>query len=136
IKMQEDDAFIASVSSDIANVDINITTDLEEKEAWRLMSQIITTYFDIIEITDRETGYLRTAWTVQSFKQNTIRTRLIVKLGSTDPLTYRVKVVSEQSNEAATSAKSDERFSAWDRILRKYEGSIGELQSRLGAASK
>jgi len=100
-------------------------------EAWRLISQIITSYFDVIEVTDRETGYLRTAWVVQTFKQNTIRTRVIVKLGSSDPLTYKVKLVSEESGQPMTSVKSDELFKEYDRVLRKYKEIINEIETRL-----
>lgn len=129
--MQKDDAWDASEKTDIANLDIEVKTNKSEIEAWKLLSQIITNYFDVIEVTDRETGYLRTAWILQTFKKNTIRTRMIVKLGSTDPLTYKVKLVSEQSQQPNTSVKSDEMFREWDRVLRKYKEVIYECQSRL-----
>jgi hypothetical protein len=104
---------------------------MPEEDAWKLISMIITSYFDVIEVTDRETGYLRTSWVVQSFQQNTIRTRIIVKLGDTDPLTYKIKLVSEESRHPGTSVKSDELYRDWDRVLRKYSGVIDELQSRV-----
>lgn len=130
-KLEDDDAYIASVETDMANIDIELKAANTEEEAWKLLSQIVTNYFDVIEVTDRETGYLRTAWTVQSFKQNTIRTRLILKLGSTTPLTYKVKIVSEYSGEPGTSVKDDQKFKEWDRVLRKYENIIPEMQSRV-----
>lgn len=131
IQMQRDDAYDASVQTDMANIDIEIKTSLEELEAWRLISQIITSYFDIIEVTDRETGYLRTSWVAHSYMQNTIRTRIIVKLGNSDPLVYRVKLVSEQSLVPGTSVKDDEAFREWDRVLRKYENILEEMRTRL-----
>ena len=130
-QMNRDDAYDASVQTDIANVDIELKTNKSELEAWKLISMIITSYFDVIEVTDRETGYLRTAWVVKSFKQNTIRTRMIVKLGDTNPLTYKVKLVSEESGKPGTSVKSDERYREWGRVLRKFQNIIDELQSRL-----
>jgi hypothetical protein len=129
--MKKDDAFDATEATDMANIDIEIKTNKPEVEAWRLISQIITSYFDVIEVTDRNTGYLRTAWVVQTFKQNTIRTRIIVKLGSSDPLSYKVKLISEQSAQPQTSVKSDELFKEWDRILRKYKEVVNEIQTRL-----
>ena len=131
-QMEKDDAYDASEATDVANVDIEIKTTKPEIEAWRLLSQIITSYFDVIEVTDRETGYLRTAWNVQSFKQTTVRTRIIVKLGETDPLTYKIKLVSEYANKPQISVKSDELFREWDRILRKYREVIHEIQTRVG----
>jgi hypothetical protein len=130
--LEKDDSFDASEATDIANIDIEVKTKKTEVEAWKLLSQIITTYFDVIEVTDRETGYLRTSWVVQTFKQRTIRTRMIVKLGSTDPLTYKIKLVSEHANSPQMSVKSDEYFKEWDRVLRKYKEIIYEIQSRLG----
>lgn len=131
VKMKRDDAFDASVQTDIANVNIEIRTEREEKDAWKIMSQIITSYFDIIEITDRETGYLRTSWVTKYYKQNTIRTRLILKQGQSEPLMYKVKLICEESNESGTSVKKDEKFREWDRVLRMYEDIIPELKTRL-----
>ncbi len=131
IDMKRDDSYDASTKIDFANNDIDVRTSKAEADAWRLMNQIITSQFDIIEITDRETGYLRTAWAVQSFKGNTIRTRVVVKLGSNNPLYYKIKLMSEQSGEAGTSPKADEKFVEWDRILRKYENIVNEIQTRI-----
>lgn len=131
VEMRRDDSYDASLKIDFANNDIDVRTSKAEDDAWRLMNQIITSQFDIIEITDKETGYMRTAWAVQSFRGNTIRTRMLVKLGSNNPLYYKVKLMSEQSGEPGTSPKADEKFQEWDRVLRKYEGVINEIQTRL-----
>jgi hypothetical protein len=56
---------------------------------------------------------------------------MIVKLGGSDPLSYKVKLISEQSGMPQTSVKSDELFKEWDRVLRKYKEIIGEIQTRL-----
>jgi hypothetical protein len=132
-QMEKDDAFDASEATDVANVDIEIKTQKPEDEAWKLLSQIITTYFDIIEVTDKSTGYLRTAWVAQTFKQKTVRTRVIVKLASTNPLAYKIKLISEVANSEKVSVKSDEMFMDWDRVLRKYREIIREAQTRLGS---
>jgi len=107
--MKRDDAYDASIQTDIANIDIELKTTKEEADAWKLISMIITSYFDVIEVTDRETGYLRTSWVIQTFKQNTIRTRMIVKLGDTDPLTYKIKLVRGDADVRGISAISDGR---------------------------
>lgn len=130
-QMHRDDAYDASVQTDIANIDIEIRTSLEEIDAWKLLSQIITSHFDVIEVTDRETGYLRTSWELQTFMQNTIRSRLIIKLGNSDPLVYKVKLVSEESRAPGTSVKHDEFFREWDRVLRRYEHIVEEMRTRL-----
>lgn len=131
VDMKKDDAYDSSVQTDLANVDVEIKTQKENKMAWKLLSQIITGYFDVIEITDRDTGYMRTSWSVKSFEQSTIRTRVILKESSTEPLKYKIKLVSEIAPFSGASVKKDEYYSEWDRVLRKYKDLISELQSRL-----
>lgn len=132
-EMKVDDAEEASIKTDQANVDFEIEVDknLSVDEAWKRTSQIVTDYFDAIEVSDKETSYLRTAWSVQSFAQNTIRTRLIIKLAKSEPLTFKVKLNSEYSGQSTTSVKADEQFRDWDRILRKYRNVINDFSSRM-----
>ena len=132
--MKKDDAEEASVKTDQANIDfaIEVKSSVDQTDAWKLVSQIVTDYFDAIEVSDKETSYLRTAWSVQTFEQNTIRTRLIIKLANSNPLTYKVKLVSESSGKHGTSVKADEGFREWDRILRKYQNVISDFSTRLG----
>ncbi len=133
-EMKKDDAFEASVKTDQANIDfsIEINKKYDITEAWKLTTQIVTDYFDAIEVADKETSYLRTAWSIQSFQQNTIRTRLVIKLGNSNPLTFKIKLVSEYSGASGTSVKADEQFREWDRILRKYQNIISDFSARLG----
>jgi hypothetical protein len=63
--------------------------------------------------------------------QNTIRTRIIIKETSTEPLVFKIKLVSESSGLPLTSVKSDELYKEWDRVLRSYSDVIGEFQARL-----
>lgn len=132
IEMQRDDAYDASIQTDIANIDIELkATEMEKDKAWKLINQIVLSYIDVIEMTDKETGYLRTAWSLKAFRQNTVRTRMIVKEASTTPLVYKVKLVSEASGIPLTSVKSDELYKEWDRVLRSYSNVIGEFQARI-----
>lgn len=126
-----DEAFTSSVQSDQANLNFTIETSKSEEDAWKIVSQITMNYFDNIELADRETGYMRTAWNVKTFKDNTIRTRIIVKQADISPLKYTIKLVSEYSGKAKTSVKEDESFFPWDRILNTYKDVISEYQSRL-----
>ena len=132
--MKKDDAEEASVKTDQANVDFSVVVNNKYNvtDGWKLTTQIVTDYFDAIEVSDKETSYLRTAWSIQSFQQNTIRTRLIIKLANSNPLTFKVKLVSEYSGISGTSVKADEQFREWDRILRKYKNVIDDFSNRLG----
>lgn len=130
IKLEVDDAFENSFTTDLANRDMDLKTDKNEDEAWKLINRIVASQFDVIEVTDKTTGYLRTAWVVKKFKSATIRTRLIIKAGNTSNLSYKVKLVSEIGPNTASS-RDDESFKSWDRLLRSFENTIQELQSRL-----
>jgi hypothetical protein len=132
--MKKDDAEEASIKTDQANIDfsVEIKKELDPADVWKRANQIVTDYFDAIEVADKETSYLRTAWSIQSFQQNTIRTRLIIKLAKSSPLTYKVKLVSEYSGTPLTSVKADEQFHDWDRVLRKYQNVISDFSTRLG----
>jgi len=131
LTMVVDESWNASTTSDQANRDVEIKTSKTEDEAWRLISEIVTSAFDIIETSDKDAGYMRTSWAVQNFNQNTVRTRVIIKSAGTEPLKYKIKIVSEDSGMPQTSVKDDEKFKTWDRVLKKYSGLIEELQTRL-----
>lgn len=131
IKLEADEAYASSISLDVANNDVTLLTSKSESDAFKVISQIVQSYFDVIEVTDKETGYLRTSWVGQTFRSGAIRTRIIIKAGGTNPLSYKVKLVSEICGDPRVSIKSDESFKSWDRVLRKYENLIPELQSRL-----
>jgi hypothetical protein len=126
-----DEAFTSSVQSDQANLNFTIETSKNEEDAWKILSQITMNYFDNIELADRETGYIRTSWNINNFKDNTIRTRIIVKQADISPLKYTIKLISEYSGKAKTSVKEDQLFFPWDRILNTYKDVISEYQSRL-----
>lgn len=131
IHLEKDDAYENSFITNLANQDIDIRSPRKEDEAWTILNRIITNSFDVIAITDKTTGYMCTAWSVKSFKAAVIRTRLIIKTNTTDPLVYKAKLVSEYA-PPGTSANADESFKKWDRALRSFENVIPELQSRLG----
>jgi len=132
IRLEVDDAFENSISTDLANQEIDIPTNPNktEKELWLSLNRVVLDYFDVLETIDENTGYIRTSWVLNKFKSSNIRTRLIVKFGGNNPLTYKVKLISEYA-PPTVSIKADEQFQEWDRILRAYEPLIQDLRSRL-----
>lgn len=137
IEMMVDEAYTSSVSSDLANVRITVPVKdgIAPEEAWKILSSIITRYFDILETVDYNTGYLTTSWQVQNFQSSIIRTRVIVSSGgNSNQLAYAVKLVSQEAildGQTQVTVKDDEKFEDWARILKKYEGLIQEIQARL-----
>ncbi len=134
IDLTHDDAFDASIKNDYANKDFEqeIDSRLSESDAWKIISQIVTSYFDNLEMADKATGYMKTSWQSKSFSQKTIRTRVIVKQSSISPLKYKLKIISEYCDQPNQSVKDDDKFKEWDRILKAYDELINEFQARLG----
>lgn len=129
--LKVDDAYEASAKTELANTDIGINTSKKRDAAWEALTHVILLYFEVPEQMDERAGYLRTAWITQSYAQSTVRTRVIVRTASLDPLSFRVKLVSEIADRAGVKGNDDDRFRVWDRLLRKYEPLIAELQARL-----
>jgi len=136
VTLRADDSFAASVASDQANVNVSIEVGKAkaEQQAWKLLSSIVLSHFDVLENSDSETGYLRTAWQLKTYGDDNdvvIRTRVIVKRAGDSPLRYTVKIVSERNKVRGVSVKEDENFVPWDRLLNTYKDLISEMQSRL-----
>ena len=84
-------------------------------------------------MSDRETGYLRTAWLYKPFANGRVivRTRIIVTRQSTDPLRHNVKMASERNRLPGVTARDDENFEPWGRLLASFKDTIVEMQNRL-----
>ncbi len=134
VKLNDDDAYTASIVTDYANKDFEVVVskNFTEAEAWKIVSQIVTGYFDNLEMADKATGYMKTSWQSKSFTKKAIRTRIIVKQSSSMPLKYKIKIISEYSDDPNQSVKDDDKYKKWDRVLRAYEDLITEFQTRLG----
>ncbi|MDF2449394.1 MAG: hypothetical protein K0R26_1898 [Bacteroidota bacterium] len=133
IELFPDEAYENSIpGANVANENITINTEKAEDKAWKVISEVVTNHFDILEVSDKSTGYIRTSWNVQNIGGKTIRTRVIIKGASSDSkASYKVKLVSEYSDGEDINVKNDESFKPWDRILKKYKDIVPELQDRL-----
>lgn len=135
VELVADDSYAASVASDQANVNITVEVSpkIPEDQAWKLLSSIVLGAFDVLENSDSQTGYLRTAWQVRTWEASgrVVRTRIIVKRQSDSPLRYAVKIASEQNKDPNVSSRDDENFAPWDRLLNTYKDVISEMQARL-----
>ncbi|WP_434035781.1 hypothetical protein [Formosa sp. 4Alg 33] len=127
----KDEAFDVSIQSELANTDVTIKALKGKDDSWKLLNQIVLSHFDVIEMNDKETGYIRTAWVVDSFDKSAIRTRFIVKESSSDPLVYKVKLVTEHTDRHEDGVVSERHFREWSRILKKYESLVNEIQARV-----
>ena len=156
IKLKEDEAYLQSEESSIANKNFNLVIEnplITPIEAWKKLVSIIQSRFDEIETIDLSTSYLKTNWVGKIFNvgsdfKSMIRTRVIITYGG-ETNKYNIKIQSEVSkpesncvrgiNDLSLSSKgssssltatNDECFEPVDRILRKYSDLISEIQRR------
>ena len=131
IALARDESFDATFSNDFANNDIIVNPRRGNlDEVWKNAVRLVVENFDALEVNDSDVNYLRTSWVVDTFDEFTIRTRLIARVSDEDPLEIRFKLVSERARGQA-SPRDDELFRSWQRIMRRYQGLIEEIQSRL-----
>jgi len=116
---------------DIANkwFDINTKNGTTEDAAWKRLMSVTTKYFDNVEIRDKSAGWIKTAWTVNTFAYQKVRTNLEIKiLMGDDNLKYRVRI----SSEIGDIDTNEQGYEKYARVLKKYEKIIEELQNSLG----
>lgn len=132
-----DEAYEASTGSedgmDLANRwnDITCKKGLSEDAVWKRLINVCTNYFDNIEVRDKAAGWIKTAWKITRFKNQTVRTRLEVRMSFTDEdvLSYRSRLIIQiKDNEC----RGENCFKPYDRVLRTYEPLIQELQTSVG----
>lgn len=133
IQLQADEVITSTTPVDDANNEtrISVKTTKTREEAWKQVLSIVLSKFDVLESNDEKAGYLRTAWVGTSFKSNTLRVRLIIKQVSEDPLVYIVKLTTEESGKPGTPFNADEQFHPFKRLLKRYDGFLEELTTRL-----
>ncbi len=132
-KLDADESYSSSVEVDNANIDIPLEVKKErtKEEAWKIIVSTILGKFDVLEMNDVNSGYLRTAWVGRSSGGSTIRMRVIVKMASEEPLSYKIKFISEIAPKPQTPYSADEKFVAFSRIWKKYDGFLDEIITKL-----
>ncbi len=130
--LKKDDALEGSVASELANryFTIRVRENIDEAQAWKLLTQTLLNYYDEIKTSDRSSGFMNTAWVYERFpnSETVVRTRVQIKEITNDGnLTYQIRVSSEKAPKGA----SEQSFKAWGRVLKKYEPLINEMQMRL-----
>ena len=127
--LEEDDAFSASeANADLANkyMTVNVREGLSAEDVWKRLILTVSDLFPNLEVSDKQAGWIRSAWMVERFAYVTVRTRIEIKevMGQDTPR-YRVRLQSEiASNDCGTH---DECFKKWDRVLKTYNETVLDL---------
>jgi hypothetical protein len=134
IRLQEDLSLKSSTPSDFVNNEIQLTVKATKtrEEAWRMIVSTVLNRFEELDLNDERAGYLRTSWISNPFDNNTVRIKIIIRQTSDDPLTYKIKFLSEESGKAGTPVNNaDGLYKPFNRMLKKNDGFIEELMTRL-----
>lgn len=137
-KLMQDGFYRGSAASGLANKFITITLDpqyytvdeqgkVNSEAAWKLLHQILLSYFPEIETTDFHGGYLQTPWKYKTFNmsEKQIRNRVTVRDVTTpDRVAFQIKISSEVAG--AMAARHGE-FDEVDRIPKELEPMVQEL---------
>ncbi len=120
---------------DLANKFFTVTckNEMTEDIVWKRLMNIAVTNFENVEVRDKSAGWIRSAWINSIFLYQVVRTRLEIQLQFTseEELTYKVRISSEIADKDC--GLNNQCFVKYDRILRKYEQVISELQTSLGS---
>ncbi|MCH5327166.1 MAG: PEGA domain-containing protein [Duncaniella sp.] len=135
--LPEDEAMAASTGSEdgdeLANtwMDVTCRPGLTEDQIWKRLMSVATNYFDNVEVRDKASGWIKTRWKVTKFSNQTVRTRLEVRMSFVDDdhVTFKARISSEIKENDCTS---DNCYKPYSRVLRKLEPMIQELQTSVG----
>lgn len=123
--------FTVNVSKDLYTVEKDGKKNTEK--AWKLIHQILLNYFDEIQTTDLNSGFIQTPWQYKRLAEidKVVRTRVSIRETSAgDNLTFQIKVSSEIA--PLLGSNYEESYQETIRIVKEFEPIISEFQSRLG----
>lgn len=134
IQLQADEAITSSNPSNYVNNEtlLGVKSTKSREDAWSYIYSSVLNTFEDIDLNDSRAGYLRTSWIGSSFKNNTVRIRVTIRQTSDDPLTYKIKFISEESGKPGTPVNNaDGLYKPFNRMLKKYDQFIEELMAKL-----
>ncbi|MDE5595938.1 MAG: hypothetical protein K2I89_10260, partial [Muribaculaceae bacterium] len=88
--------------------------------------------FDQVEVRDKDAGWIRTQWVSTKFPEQTVRTRLEIRLSFSGDgkISYRVRLESEIKD---ADCRGSNCFVKYDRVLKKYVDVIQQLTTTVGS---
>ncbi len=112
-------------------MDITCRKGLKEDVIWKRLMNVVTSYFDNVEVRDKSAGWIKTGWAINKFRYETVRTRLEIRMSFTDEdvVSYRARIITEIKDN---DCKGSNCYNKYERTMRRYEPMIQELQTSVG----
>ena len=129
--MEVDEAEANSIGGEAALssnkwINISVKKGMTEDQVWKRLITAVGRHFEDIEVRDKLGGNIRTQWVERKFSSVTVRTRLEIRADfSQDALGYQARL----SSEIKQSNFNNEGYEKYDRVLKKYENTIAEIQA-------
>ncbi len=135
IVLEEDPAWISTSESEATNrwLRIPVNPVIDHAGAWQRVIDSVTTVYTSLEQLDQVSGYIRSAPRFRQFDKGPdgpyyVRTQFVGSVSSTEPLTYKIKVISKTRLEA----EPDENWRDFGRVFAEDAQLVEELLNRLG----
>ena len=133
-RLPKSEAYEASSSGEDSGIepntwmDITCRKDLSEDVIWKRLMNVVTTYFDNVEVRDKSAGWIKSGWFFSKFKYETVRTRLEIKKSFTDDdvITYRARIITEIKDNDCEGSNC---YKKYERTMKRFEPMVQELQT-------
>jgi hypothetical protein len=136
VALQPDDAYSQTTTTEATNRWVRVETpqSMKQDDAWQKIVDSVTGRYSSIEQMDTSSGYIRSVPIIRTFKhpiygEYRIRTQFVGAVSSRAPLTYKMKIMAEQST-------ANGQWIPYDRVFKEDAQLLDEMQSRLGRASE
>jgi predicted RNA binding protein with dsRBD fold (UPF0201 family) len=137
ITLRADDTYVQPTSNSTPSDSINkyysckVNQKYSATEAWKAVENIVLDYFEDVNFSKMEQGNLKTPWIASISGSSKIRTRLIARIETEQPLTYKFNLQSEYCTDRNAYEYDDYRFQPWNSVMNKYNGVIKGLILKL-----
>ena len=131
IALEPDPLWAETIESEATNrwLRIHVSPDFDQMSMWKRVVDSVTTRYSILEQLDPDSGYLLSTTETRRFQRQgeliRVRTKIIGAISSDEPLIYRVKIVSDYS-------ENNGPWLPYDRVFKADAELVEELQNRLG----
>lgn len=123
-----------SEAGEMANkwFDVTCRQGMTEDIIWKRLMNIAINNFDQVEVRDKDAGWIRTQWVSTKFSEQTVRTRLEIRLSFSGDgqISYRVRLESQIKDN---NCRDSNCFVRYDRVLKKYVDVIQQLTTTVGS---
>ena len=139
VRLEQDQAFNATVESDVANKWITITPRftkndegaIDEDRVWQKVVSLVTDNFSDLEQLDRDSYYLRSTWRVRVYPFSVLRHRLVVKRGFAQEVSLKVQLESQLAAKPPNRAVTDTDYRETTRVFPQDKETLDFMRDQL-----